>query len=121
MKDNQHEQLFTVLTPEIEATPVFKELDDEVAATSIGGGVLALYENGNFNQNKDGRVLLLDHSTKNLGSFNDLTSSIKISRGTWEFYADENYNKLLFTRGPGSYSVIPNGTNDRITSIKRIA
>ncbi len=126
MKDNQHEQLFTELTAEFEA-PAFQELDDEVAATCSGGQVLALYEHGNFNNPQDGRVRLLNGSISNLGSsFNDITSSIKISRGRWAFYADENYQNLLFTRGPGEYPVLPRAgdgrsANDRITSIKRIA
>lgn len=126
MKDNQHEQLFTELTAEFEA-PAFQELDDEVAATCSGGQVLALYEHGNFNNSQDGRVRLLNGSISNIGSsFNDITSSIKISRGRWAFYADENYNNLLFTRGPGSYPVLPRArdgrsANDRITSIRRIA
>jgi len=124
MKDNQHEQLFTELTAEFEA-PAFQELDDEVAATCSGGQVLVLYEHGNFNNSQAGRVLPLNGSTSNIGSFNDLTSSIKISRGRWEFYADENHNNLLFTLGPGSYRVLPRAedgrsANDRITSIKRI-
>lgn len=97
------------------------ELDDEVAATSMGGAAVTLYENGNFNKDKDGRVLLINSSTANVGSFNDLTSSFKISKGRWAFYADENYNNLLFTAGPGNYPVVPNGTNDRVTAIKRIA
>jgi site-specific DNA-adenine methylase len=125
MKDNQHEQLFTELTAEFEA-PAFQELDDEVAATCSGGNVLVLYEHGNFNNPQDGRNLPLKSSTRNLGSFSDITSSIKISRGRWAFYADENHQKLLFTRGPGNYSVLPRAedgrsSNDRITSIKRIA
>jgi len=125
MKDNQHEQLFTELTAEFEA-PAFQELDDEVAATCSGGQVLALYEHGNFNNPQDGRNRLLNGSISNLGSFNDITSSIKISRGRWAFYADENYQNLLFTRGPGNYSVLPRAgdgrsSNDRITSIRRIA
>lgn len=121
MKDNQHEQLFTEFTAEIEATPVFKELDDEVAASCSGGAAVTLYENGRFNNDEDGRVLPVNSSIANLGSFNDKTSSFKISQGRWGFYADENYNNLLFTRGAGSYPVVPNGTNDRISSIKRIA
>jgi hypothetical protein len=119
MKDNQHEQLFTELTAEFEA-PAFQELDDEVAATCSGGQVLALYEHVNFNNSQDGRVRLLNGSIGNLGSFNDITSSIKISRGVWAFYADENYNNLLFTKGPGELAVLPRGSNDRITSIRRV-
>jgi hypothetical protein len=124
MKDNQHEQLFTELTAEFEA-PAFQELDDEVAATCSGGQVLALYEHVNFNKFQDGRVRLINGSIGNIGSFNDITSSIKISRGVWEFYADENYNNLLFKGGPGNYSVLPRAgdgrsANDRITSIKRV-
>jgi hypothetical protein len=121
MKDNQHEQLFTELTAEFEP-PAFTELDDEVAATCSGGAV-TLYENGNFNIGDDGRVKVINGSTRNLGGFNDLTSSFKISSGRWEFYADEQYNQLLFTRGPGNYPVLrtgKNGSNDRITSIKKV-
>lgn len=115
MKDNQ---LFTELTAEFEA-PAFTELDDEVAATCSGGAV-TLYENGNFNRGDDGRVRVINGSIANLGSFNDLTSSFKISSGRWTFYADEQYNQPLFTRGPGEYPVVPNGTNDRISSIRKV-
>jgi hypothetical protein len=119
MKDNQHEQLFTELTAEFEA-PAFKELDDEVAATCIGGAALTLYEHGNFNRGKDGRNLKVNGSIRNVGSFNDLTSSFIITEGRWEFYADENYEKRLFTYGPGKYPVIAARNNDRVTSVKRI-
>lgn len=119
MKDNQPEQLFTELTAEIEA-PALQELDDEVAATCSGGAAVTLYENGNFNRNKDGRVLPVNGSIRNLGSFNDLTSSIKISSGRWAFYADEEFNKPMFTLGRGNYPVIALKYNDRLTSIKRV-
>jgi hypothetical protein len=120
MKDNQHEQLFTELNAEFKA-PAFKELDDEVAATCIGGAALTLYEHGNFNRGQDARNLKVNRSINNVGGFNDLTSSFIISEGRWAFYADENYEKHLFTRGPGRYAIMPPNTNDRVTSVKRIA
>lgn len=109
---------------QLDATLALEELNDEVAATCSGGAAVTLYENGRFNQDKDGRVLPLNKSIANLGSFNDKTSSFIISQGTWEFYADENYNKLLFKRGPGRYPVLStgkDGVNDRVSSLKRVA
>lgn len=108
-----------------EATPAFQELDDEVAAT-CSGGTVTLYEHGNFNANKDGKVMKLNKSNPNIGrAFNDITSSIKITKGVWGFYADEQYNKLLFKLGKGDYRSLPNtvdgsNPNDRITSVRRV-
>jgi hypothetical protein len=104
---------------QLDATLAVNELDDEIAAACSGGAAVTLYENGRFNRDKDGRVLPVDGNIANLGSFNDITSSFKITSGRWNFYADENYNNFLFSRGPGSYPVVPRGTNDRVSSIKR--
>ena len=109
---------------QLDTTLAVQELDDEVAASCSGGAALTLYENGRFNNPKDGRVLPLNKSVRNLGSFNDLTSSFIISSGRWTFYADEQHTKPLFTLGRGSYPVLStgkNGANDRISSVKRIA
>jgi hypothetical protein len=68
---------------------------------------LALYEHGNFNRGQDGRNLLLNGSIGNVGSFNDLTSSIKISRGSSGRSTQMRImNKLLFTRGPGRTTLL---------------
>lgn len=104
----------------LDTTLAVQELGDELAAACSGGAALTLYENGGFNNPNDGRVLPVNSNIANLGSFNDKTSSFKISAGRWTFYADENFNKPLFTRGPGSYPVVPSGTNDRVSSVKRV-
>lgn len=118
MKDNQHEQLFTELTAKNEATPIFKELDDEVAATCSGGkaGVLTLYSNAN----RTGKKLSLSHSIPDLESFDNITSSITISRGLWAFYADKNYQNFLYAADRDGDGSVPSSANNKISSIKRL-
>jgi hypothetical protein len=130
MKDNQHEQLFTELTAESEAL-AFQELDDEVAATFSGGE--------GYTGSSDPDVILYNRSdwtgsalkvnakiTDGLWSltgyrFNDITSSITIHRGTWEFWGEAGYKGSKRTLGPGSYKVTEAGiTNDSLSSLKRI-
>ncbi|BAZ22260.1 hypothetical protein NIES4073_31420 [Kalymmatonema gypsitolerans NIES-4073] len=126
MKDNQHEQLFTELTAEFEATPAFQELDDEVAATCSGGGATDIYFYGS---NPD--VILYDSRNRGLGAalpinakafggddnltdinWNDKTSSIQVIRGNWVAYKDagkNNPSKLLTPNGgPNKDGIYPN-------------
>jgi hypothetical protein len=123
MKNNQHEPLFTELTAELEATPAFHELDDEVAA-SCSGGVAYLYEHAGF----QGRRLQFFNGENDLRAwdFNDKTSSIQIvGNEQWTFYEHINREGKPVTLGPGEYSLyrlnqlgIP---NDSISSLRRIA
>lgn len=120
MKDEQHEQLFTELTPEFEATPVFKELDDEVAASCSGVGKfytggddpdVILYDKPNFQgeslrinaTNGDG-----DDNLTNLG-WNDRTSSIRVIRGKWRIFQNKGYvgkkGEVTFLN-PGKYPAL---------------
>lgn len=98
-----------------------QELENETAAAIQGGAAVTLYEHESYNQKKDGRVKPISSSTRNVGSINDKTTSIKVSSGIWEFYKDENYNGLLFTLKAGeSYSKLPKDWNDRISSVKKV-
>ena len=64
---------------------------------------IILYEKEGFN----GRELPLNDSVKNLKavSFNDVTSSIIVHRGTWTLYVHVDYTGNQFTVGPGTYDV----------------
>jgi hypothetical protein len=75
-----------------------------------------LFENSNFH----GEHRHVYTTEKNLGSFNDRTSSIAILEGNWRFYRDSDlkipYAPVL---GPGLYSFVGNYDieNDQITSL----
>lgn len=79
---------------------------------------LWLYEHGNFN----GRTLRATGEISDLSStgMNDVTSSIFISIGTWQFCEHANYGGRCFTLGPGQYSEMPVGMNDTISSFRRV-
>jgi hypothetical protein len=132
MKNNQHEQLFTELSAELESTPAFHELDDEVAATCSGGGIffggtnpdLILFEDSQYR----GRALRVnatsgsgDSNLTNQG-FNDKTSSIKVIRGTWQVYEHSNYTGRTKTLRPGDYYTPQTLglSNDSLTGIRRV-
>jgi hypothetical protein len=136
MKNNQHEQLFTELTAEFEATPAFHELDDEVAATCSGGRIffggadpdVILFEDSQYR----GRALRVNATSGDGDSnltdqgFNDKTSSIKVIRGTWQIYEHANYTGRTTTLRPGDYYTPPFGRrpnivpNDSLTGIRRV-
>jgi hypothetical protein len=131
MKNNQHEQLFTELSAELEATPAFHELDDEVAATCSGGGLFGGGANPDVIIFRDsqyrGPAIRLNAATGDGGHvtkyhFNDLTSSIKVIRGTWQIYEHSNFTGRTKTLRPGDYYTpqtlgIP---NDSLSSIRRV-
>lgn len=138
MKNNQHEQMFTELTAEFEATPAFHELDDEVAATCSGGTIyfggsnpdVILFEDTNYRgdalrinaTNGDGDENL-DNEFAGIGTdFNNKTSSIKVVRGTWQIYTGDDYKGTTKTLKPGDYYTptkfgLP---NDSLTGIRRV-
>lgn len=111
-----------------------KELNDEVAATCSGGVFykgsgnpdVIFYRDINFN----GGELRLNASTgdgdPNIGldkgrstGFNDQTSSIRILRGRWNFFADAGFKgQSTGILGPGNYYLGAN--NDKITSAFRV-
>ncbi|MEH2086014.1 beta/gamma crystallin-related protein [Nostoc sp.] len=111
-----------------------KELNDEVAASCSGGGgvggsdpdVLLFKDPG-----EQGGALGLNSVTGdgignigldnegNVNGFNDQTSSIKILRGSWNFFSDSNFKgQSTGVLGPGDYSLGAN--NDNITSAFRV-
>jgi hypothetical protein len=130
MKDNQHEQLFTELTAEFE-TSIFKELDDEVAATCSGGEGytgsddpdVILYIDGRLKGDRLDVNASIKDGLSSLGrKFNDKVSSFIIRKGKWAFYADAGY-KGLYSKplGPGTYYSLPKGfSNDQLSSLKRV-
>ena len=137
MKDFQHEQLFTELTPEFEAT-AFTELNDEVAATCCGGVAYSgsddpdviLYVDGglegdrlNVNASVKDGLNLKDQKRRVFGNFDNNVSSFVIRKGKWDFYADADskgkYNSKPL--GPGTYYSLPgNISNDSLSSLKRV-
>jgi len=132
MKDNQHEQLFTELTAEFE-TSIFKELDDEVAATCSGGVAytgshnpdVILYVHGGIAGNSLKVNASINDGLNNLEkfNFNDKVSSFIILKGKWNFYADAGFKGIYNSKplGPGTYSSLPTGfSNDQLSSLKRV-
>ncbi|MBR8839362.1 MAG: hypothetical protein DSM106950_36505 [Stigonema ocellatum SAG 48.90 = DSM 106950] len=114
MKDNQHEQLFTELTAEFEATAI-QELDNETAAAIGGGYNIQFYDNNNFTEllgswNDGGKPTLIS---------NDKISSIIVNDGEWRLYADPNYKGAAHTYGPGKY-VLPSDLNNKVSSFIRV-
>jgi len=55
-------------------------------------------------------------------NFNDVTSSIVIVSGTWQFYADANYQRPIGPplTGPQLIRWVGDITNDIISSIKKV-
>ena len=90
----------------------------------------------------DGHVILFEHTqfrgahkhvfidVENLNdpvddSFNDLTSSIVILEGNWEFFKDSGYHhKLGETLGPGAYNAVSAyleaDADNRISSLRPV-
>ncbi|MEH2046060.1 beta/gamma crystallin-related protein [Nostoc sp.] len=109
-----------------------KELNDEVAATCSGGVAytgsndpdVILYRDGGFGGSDPLSVnASIGDGLGYVGDdFNDLTSSIVITRGTWEFYKDSGFRLYQATLGPGQYSILPGGIeNDSLSSLFRIS
>ncbi|MEH2165228.1 MAG: beta/gamma crystallin-related protein [Nostoc sp.] len=107
-----------------------KELNDKVAATCSGGVAytgsndpdVILYRDGGFGGSNPLAVnASIGDGLNYVGDdFNDLTSSIAIIRGTWNFYVDAGYGNYQTTLGPGLYSSLPQGiANDSLSSLYR--
>ena len=133
---NQSQNLF--------ALDLVQDLDDKTAATCSGGrGYLygsdpdvILYQDSNQKGYSLGVNAATGDGISNIGyilepplfvtffepvnktNFNDLTSSVTIKRGLWQFYEDENYGGSSSILGPGTYNF--KGNNDKITSLKRV-
>jgi hypothetical protein len=87
-----------------------------------GGGRtrVVLYEQQNFG----GRAFTINNDyVPNLGQagFNDRASSLRVERGYWMFCTDANFSGDCRTMGPGDYSTVPYGLNNRISSARRIS
>ena len=82
------------------------------------------------NQNCTGGHFHIFQTTANLdGIFNDVTSSFVILEGSWQFFADANFQGQMGagggrTLGPGVYNSIEaslgSGSNDKLSSLKSI-
>ncbi|MBE9107534.1 beta/gamma crystallin family protein [Nostoc cf. edaphicum LEGE 07299] len=100
--------------------PLCVELSFEEAATIKGKAQVLLRKDIDFR----GETFSATRSRSYVGDdFNDETSSIIITGGTWRFYEDANYTGSSKQLGPGYYSWVENFgiTNDTISSIKLIA
>jgi hypothetical protein len=57
-------------------------------------------------------------------SFNDLTSSLAVVEGYWEFFADWKWENSLGILGPGAYASVTealgSNANDVITGIRQV-
>jgi Beta/Gamma crystallin len=109
-----------------------EDIDQETAANYSGGigrindgnnnPDVILYENGDF----QGRSIYINAAVNDgipvlPADWNDKTSSIKIIRGTWEFYANGGYGSgQVSTAGSGTYNRVAPGDNDTLSSLKRI-
>ena len=111
-----------------------RDIDLENAAKYSGGAVR--FNDGNndpdviffSDSNFRGRRLNLNASTGDgprlfPRSFNDVTSSLIVRKGTWIFYKDANYgggNQEALLLRPGSYRQVPSNRNDQFSSARRI-
>ncbi len=102
--------------------PLYVELSFEEASTIQGGAKAILYENINFG-GKSYRTGSRSNYPYVGDDWNDETSSIVITGGTWRFYADANFRGSFKDLGPGHYSWVENFgiANDTISSLKLIA
>jgi hypothetical protein len=68
-----------------------------------------------------GRSLRTRNDIPDLRSFqfNDVSSSVFVTHGTWELCEDLNYSGRCYTAGPGQHFELPFGRNG-VTSIRRI-
>ncbi|MBN4004292.1 beta/gamma crystallin-related protein [Nostoc sp. LPT] len=104
----------------VDTNHLFVELSFEEASTIKGGAKVLLRENIDYG----GKTFSATRSRPYVGDdFNDETSSIIITGGTWRFYADANYTGSFKDLGPGYYPWVENFgiTNDTISSLKLIA
>jgi hypothetical protein len=97
-----------------------EDIDQEAAANHSGGVSIALYSDEGFR----GEGLFLgngDIPSLNQYGFNDKISSVKVLEGQWELYQDDNYQGGFTFVGPGDYARVKPGSNDTISSLRRIS
>lgn len=137
---SQNEPLFSELSPEAATVPATIELNNETADAIQGGALvyhtpndpdIILYEHANGG----GRWLGVKALRAGVGDryvgitrgriniFNDLTSSVKVRRGTWVLYEHANYKGRILGRIRATRGVhnLISWRNDKVSSIKRIA
>jgi hypothetical protein len=127
-------------TQDMFALDTVQDLDNETAATCSGGiGYLnsgdpdvILYQHARFQGASLGLNAATGDGLPNFGTrdgnggggdngFNDQTSSIRVLKGTWEFFSSSNYGGERLTLGPGSsVEYVGSRFNDRFTSARRI-
>ncbi len=103
MKDNQHKQLFTELTPE--------------EGSVIEGGTAEIYRHSNLK----GGSITFDTRHPNLKrfEFNDEASSIEVSKGElWQLFEHTNYKGQSRFIPPGIWNLKDFGFNDKVSSLK---
>lgn len=72
--------------------------------------------------NMTGRAVTLDREgTGDLQNFNDRASSLRVERGYWIFCSEPQFRGECRTFGPGEYSQLPPGLDNRISSGRRIS
>ncbi len=79
-----------------------------------GTVAIVLYEHGSY----EGRQLVLYVSVSSLPNFNDITSSVAVTGGSWRLYQHNNYQGNSVTVGTG-YFEFPGG-NDYISSVRKL-
>jgi len=79
---------------------------------------VTIYEHDNFNENFNGRKMVIKQNTPNLAAMNDRTTAIVVPLGKKvTLYAVQGYQGKKITLYPGNYSHIY-AWNDRASSIK---
>ncbi len=79
-----------------------------------GTVAIVLYKHGSY----EGRELVLYVSVSSLPNFNDITSSVAVTGGSWRLYQHINYQGNSVTVGTG-YFEFPGG-NDYISSVWKL-
>ena len=90
-----------------------------LATATTAAAELTLFEHDNFN----GRRFAVNGSVNNLADagFNDKTSSVVVSSGTWQLCDDAYFRGNCVTLQAGQYpSLRPMGMNDRISSAREL-
>lgn len=79
---------------------------------------IEIFTDSNFSGSKSGSI---DYDSSYIGDFwNDKISSIKVYSDTWEFFENANFQGRSFRLEPGEYSSFNNGTNDTISSFRKV-
>ncbi|HAA27102.1 MAG TPA: hypothetical protein DDW76_18280 [Cyanobacteria bacterium UBA11369] len=119
-----------------------KEIGDEAAASCSGGAPFSHMFSKSYTGGRNPDVILyretgmnseLNNKTFNSpigdghwdfegNNFNDVASSAVVVRGTWEFFADKDYQGYLGTLTPGIYPDLAQAgiPHDQVSSIKRV-